>query len=195
MKTRLIAVVLLVSLFVFPAALYAQGTDSESVLKAITEALHKKDVEAAVALLADDIVQTLVPPPSGTGVYKGKEEMRARFKEVVAVNAFHKFNSCQTSGDKATCSVTYSDDGLKAMGVASIEMTAEATVQGGKLKAVTWTVSQESLTKLQAAMAPKTLPKGGGTTFPGYALIIALGALALVGGLSVTWAHRHSHGR
>ena len=64
----------------------AQGKDPESVLRAITEALNKKDVEVATALLADDVAQTLLPAPSGTGIYKGKEAMRARFKEVVAGN-------------------------------------------------------------------------------------------------------------
>ncbi len=136
----------------------AQKKSPESVLRAITEALNKKDVEAATALLADDVVQTLVPAPSGTGIYKGKEVMRARFKEVVALNANHKFGKCETSGDKVTCMVMYSDDSTKPLGF-DLEMKCEAVVQNGLLKTVTWTLTDASLAKMQAAMAPTPTPK------------------------------------
>jgi hypothetical protein len=88
----------------------AQGKGPETVLKAIPEALNRKDVDGAAALLADDVTQTLIPASSGTGIYKGKDAMRARFQEVVAGNPTHKLTHCQTSGDKVTCAATYSDD-------------------------------------------------------------------------------------
>ncbi len=122
------------------------------MLRAITDALNKKDAETAAALLADDVTQTLVPAPSGTCIYKGKDGMHARFKEVVALNANHKFGKCDTSGDKVTCAVTYSDDSTKPLGF-DLEMKAEAVVQNGLLKTVTWTLSDASLAKMQAAMA------------------------------------------
>src|SRR5512135_588081 len=61
----------------------------EAVLRAITEALNNKDAGAATAFLADDVTQTLIPAPSGTGVYNGKATLSARFKEVVAGNPVH----------------------------------------------------------------------------------------------------------
>ncbi len=130
----------------------AQGKDPETVLKAITGALNKKDVETATALLADDVVQTLVPAPSGTGIYQGKEAMRARFKEVVAGNPTHKLTSCQTSGDQVICAATYSDDSTKPLGF-DLEFTVDAIVQNGLLKTVTWKMTDASLAKMQAAMA------------------------------------------
>jgi ketosteroid isomerase-like protein len=135
-----------------------QGRDPESVLRAITDALNKKDVQAATALLADDVVQTLVPAPSGTGIYKGKEAMRARFKEVVAGNPTHRLTSCQTSGDKVTCAATYNDDSTKPLGF-DLEFTVDAVVQNGLLKTVMWTMTPQSLAKMQAAMAPTPTPK------------------------------------
>jgi hypothetical protein len=133
-------------------ALPAQGKDPESVLRAITEALNHKDVEAATVLLADDVVQTLIPAPSGTGIYKDKEAMHARFKEVVAGNPTHKLTSCQTSGDKVICAATYTDDSIKPLGF-DLEFKVEAVVQNGLLKTVTWAMTDASLAKMQAAMA------------------------------------------
>jgi hypothetical protein len=130
----------------------AQGKAPESVLRAITEALNKKDVEAATALLADDVAQTLLPAPSGTGIYKSKEAMRAHFKEVVAGNPTHKLTSCQTSGDQVICAATYSDDSTKPLGF-DLEFTVDAIVQNGLLKTVTWQMTDASLAKMQAAMA------------------------------------------
>ena len=130
----------------------AQGKGPETVLKAITDALNKKDVETATALLADDVTQTLIPAPSGTGIYKGKEAMRARFKEVVAGNPTHKLTRCQTSGDKVTCAATYSDDSTQPLGF-DLEFTVDAIVQNGLLKTVTWAMTDASLAKMQAAMA------------------------------------------
>ncbi len=124
----------------------------EAVLRAITEALNNKDVEKATGYLAEDVTQTLIPAPSGTGVYQGKEAMHARFIEVVAVNPAHKLVSCQTSGDRVSCSAIYSDDTTQPLGF-DLGMTVDATVQNGLLKEVTWKMTPETLAKVQAAMA------------------------------------------
>jgi hypothetical protein len=141
----------------------AQGKDPEAVLRAITDALNKKDVETATALLADDVAQTLVPAPSGTGIYKGKEAMRARFKEVVAGNPTHKLTRCQTGGDQVICAATYSDDSTKPLGF-DLEFKVDAVVQNGLLKTVTWAMTDASLAKMQAAMA-NTQPQAIALTF------------------------------
>lgn len=139
------------------AAPRVQEKNPETVLRAITDALNKKDVEAATALLADDVTQTLIPAPSGTGVYQGKDAMHARFKEVVAANPTHKIISCQTSGDKVTCAATYTDDSIEPLGF-DLEFNVEAVVQNGLLKTVTWKMTDQSLAKMQAAMASTPAP-------------------------------------
>lgn len=128
-----------------------QVKNPEAVLRAVTEALNGKDVEAATALLADDVTQTLIPAPEGTGVYKGKEAMHARFQEVVAANPVHTLRSCLTSGDKVTCAATYSDDSTKPLGF-DLEFKVEAVVQNGLLKTVIWRMTAASLSKMEAAM-------------------------------------------
>jgi hypothetical protein len=138
----------------------AQAKSPEAVLRAIIDALNNKDVDKATGFLADDVTQTLIPAPSGTGLYQGKEAMSARFSEVVAANPVHKLLSCQTSGDRVSCSATYSDDTTRPLGF-DLGMTVDATVQNGLLKEVTWKMTPETLAKVQAAMAaaqPKTTP-------------------------------------
>ncbi len=139
------------------ATLTAQVKSPEAVLRAITEALNKKDAEAATALVADDVMQTLIPAPSGTGIYQGKEAMRARFKEVVAGNPVHKLTNCQTTGDQVVCDATYADDSTKPLGF-DLEFTVDAVVENGLLKTVIWKMTDASLAKMQAAMASAQLP-------------------------------------
>ena len=191
MNRNWIVALLLVGVLASPVTLYAQATDAESVLKAVSEALNVKDVDKAIALVADDAVLTLAPaPPGGTGVYRGKEQIHARFKEVVAANTDHKFGRCQTQGDKVTCSATVLDDAMRSMGLSALDFTVEATAQGGKLKSVTWTLSPDALAKLQAAMAPKTMPETG-AAFPLYSLAAWLGAGVLLAGLGLGLLRRH----
>ena len=129
----------------------------EAVLRAITEALNNKDVGAAAAMLADNVTQTLIPAPSGTGVYNGKAALSARFKEVVAVNPVHRLTQCQTINDQVTCQATFSDDSTRPLGF-DLEFKVTAIVQAGLLKSVTWAMTDQSLAKMQAAMAPQPTP-------------------------------------
>jgi hypothetical protein len=59
----------------------------------------------------------------------------------------------------------------------------EYVVQDGKITSYTWTPTEETVAKLQAAMA--ALPETGGVVFPTYALIMALGGLGILSGLGL----------
>jgi hypothetical protein len=52
---------------------------------------------------------------------------------------------------------TYSDDSTKPLGF-DLEFNVEAVVQNGLLKTVTWKMTDASLAKMQAAMAPQPTP-------------------------------------
>ena len=56
-----------------------------------------------------------------------------------------------------TCAATYSDDSTKPLGF-DLEFTVDAIVQNGLLKTVTWKMTDASLAKMQAAMAPAPTP-------------------------------------
>lgn len=59
MKTRIIAMTALVVMLALPAALYAQETDPVVVVMAEIEAFNAGDIDAALALYADDVVITI----------------------------------------------------------------------------------------------------------------------------------------
>ena len=183
----------LVVMLALPAALYAQETDPVAVVMAEIEALNAGDIDAALALYADDVVIKLVPPipPDSPDTYTGKADLRAWFEGLVAVNWKGELEILQVEGDTVTTKSRTWADPTRALGVAPLEATLVYTVQDGKIKGWTWTLSDESLAKLQAAMA--ALPESGGDAFPTYALVMALAGLAILGGIGLTLLRRRSH--
>jgi len=193
MKTRLIAITTLVVMLALPAALYAQETDPAAVVMAIVEPLNAGDIDAAMAFFADDAVVKLVPPipPDSPDTFTGAEEIRAWFEGLVAMNFEIHIEILQVEGDTVTTRTSSWVDATREMGVAPLVATEVYIVQGGKIKGFTWTISDESLTAIQAAMA--ALPETGGAAFPSYALAMALGGLAILGGLGLKLLRRRSH--
>ena len=192
MKMRIVALMALVAMLALPLAVFAQETDPMSVVNAWHDALNGYDIDAALSYLADGAEVTIVPPlDGGSGVYSGKEEIRGLYEGFVAANFSCALSDCQVDGETVTCIDTYTDDGLKAMGVDFIEGEWVAAVREGKIQSYTYTISAESLAKFPPP--PEAVPVTGGGALPNYALVIALGALTLAGGLVVQWLGRRSH--
>jgi uncharacterized protein (TIGR02246 family) len=185
MKTRMILLVVLVLLLALPVALHAQETDPEAVVTAVFEAMNAGDVETALSYYADDAVFDVVPFSTHTG----KEEIRAYFEEAAALNAATEYENLQVEGDTVTMTAWYTDDDLRAIGL-NLEGIEEITVQDGKIVSETWTATEETMAALEAVMA--TLPETGGEALPIYAVVMALGGLALAGGFGVEFLRRRS---
>lgn len=191
MNTKMIAMTLLAVMIVLPTALYAQATDPESLMGALGEALMAKDVDAAMALVAYDAVITIVPPPPGTtGVFAGKEEIRAWYEQLVAWNFRAEISNFQVEGDRATWTTKAWADPFKPLGILPLEYSAEGVFQEGKIVSYTDTMTAESVAKLQAAMA--ALPVTGGARL-GSGLLLWLGAGALLIGALAAGLRRFSH--
>jgi hypothetical protein len=77
--------------------------------------------------------------------------------------------------------------------VTPLEATEVYVIKNGKIASETWTLSLESLDKLQAALA--ALPETGGVAFPTYALVMAMGGLAILSGFGLKLLRRRSHQR
>lgn len=122
----------------------------------LEEALNAGDVNAAMALFTADAVVKLVPalPPGSPDTFTGAEEIRAWFEELVAMNFEIGIEVLQVEGDTVTTRTSTWVDATREMGVAPLVATEVYTVQDGKIKGFTWTISDESLAKVQAAMAP-----------------------------------------
>jgi len=149
MRNLLIVTTLFVSVFILlisPLQIAAQKTDPESVLRAIFDALNNRDVDGALALVADDAVIIV-----DQFVSRGKGEMRNWWEGITAVNAFTQASNFQVDGDKATWSATVSIDPWRALGLPPLDHTCEGIVQEGLLKSYSFMMTDESMAKLKIA--------------------------------------------
>jgi hypothetical protein len=177
----------LAMMFVLPSPLRAQGTDQVAVLKAMEEALNAGDVDAAMALFTDDAVVALA---FFDETYTGAEEIRAWFEGLVAANFELHLEILQTNGNTITTKTTTWIDFTREMGIAPLVAEEAYTFQDDKIAGFTWTPTDETAAKIQAALA--TLPETGGVVFPSYLLVTALGGLAILGGLGLALLRRRS---
>jgi ketosteroid isomerase-like protein len=191
MKIRIVALMALVAMLAVPLAVLAQETDPMSVVNTWHDALNGYDIDAALSYLADGAVITIVPPlDGGSGVYSGKEEIRGLYEGFVAANFSCALSDCQVDGETVTCIDSYTDDGLKAMGVDFIEGEWVATVRDGKIQSYTYTISAESLAKFPPP--PEAVPVTGGNALPSYGLLVMMGSLAAASGLGLQWLRHRS---
>jgi ketosteroid isomerase-like protein len=198
MKTRLFALTLVVLLFALPVGIRAQETDPVSIITAWIDAQNAGDVDASLALLADDTYITLVPPPmeGHDGVFRGKEEIRAWWENLSGLNGTGTVSDCQVDGETVTCLLNYTDDSLIALGLDSIDNEFVVIVQEGKIQTYTATMTEESLAALTEAMASIALPESGGSAFPITAVLTVLGGLVGISGLGLKalgWRRRKTN--
>jgi len=130
----------------------AQTTDPVAVVDAYRVATGH-DVEAALALVADDATFTTVPPPPGTpGKWTGKEQIRQLLEFTVVMNAVHeRVGSATLDGDKVTMTVMILNNNFRKWGIGAVEHTYEAVVQGGKIKSLITTMSPSERPRVAAA--------------------------------------------
>jgi len=120
----------------------------EEIANAWMAALAKENIDEALSYLAPDAVVSIIPPGDNSdGVYNGHAEIRGWYEPIVAAHGVGTLSDCKLSGDTLTCLNTYADDGLKGMGVDSIEGEWVAVFQDGKIQSYTFTMTPESLAK------------------------------------------------
>lgn len=160
----------------------AQGTDLAAVATTSVDTISAGDVAASLATFADDaVVNILIPGAPET--YTGVEEIRPWLEGLVAQNWEGQVEILKVEGDTVTSRLTSYMDPTRALGIAPLTGMEEYVVQDGKITSYTWTPTEETVAKLQAAMA--ALPETGGVVFPTYALIMALGGLGILSGLGL----------
>ena len=195
MKIRWIVLASLTLMLMLPTALFAQAMTPEEVVTALIEAVKTHDIEAGVALFADDAVYTVLPltpldMPGPTIV--GRDAIRAYWEAIVAKHVEVTREITGVEGNTVTTLVRYVDDDLRSLGIESIELTEELVVQDGKITNYTSTMSDESVAEVMAALPPETVPETGGAAFPTYAVIMVIGGLTISAGLGLTLLHRRS---
>lgn len=132
----------------------------EEIAEAWANALAEGKIEEALSYLTADAVVSIVPPEAdGDGVYHGHVEIRGWYESIIVAHGVGTLSECKLSGDTMTCLDSYSDDGLKALGVDYIEGEWVAVIQDGKINSYTFTITPESLAKFPAPPeAPTSTP-------------------------------------
>jgi ketosteroid isomerase-like protein len=144
-------------LFVVSMPAFAQTNDPESVIRGIVEALNSGDIDSALNLVAEDSVITLFPAPPGTnGVFVGKEEIRGWWESFTAAHGSSEITSFSAQGNTATWKATVSDDILQSLGLGSAEFDGVGIVQNGLLKTYAWSMTDEAMAALEAALVRTT---------------------------------------
>jgi ketosteroid isomerase-like protein len=161
LAAQAITAVLLVSLLALTADSHAQADDPAAVFHAFNTAVNAHDVEAALALFADDaVVQFPNQPPPNT--YRGTAEIRAWLQADAGQNISVQTEQVQVEGDRVSCLGKVDIDSLRPLGI-TLTGPAEAVVQGGKITSFTFTLNDDTLARLQAIQAPpQALPATGG---------------------------------
>ena len=131
-----------------PGTLRAQGSDPEALARAVKEAMSAGDLEAVLALYADDAVLDL----GAMGRISGKEELRGFFQDRFSHHATWETSDYQVEGNAVTFKSRYSSDRMRSLGV-TLEATEVIVIENGKIATDTWTATDESMAAYRAARA------------------------------------------
>jgi hypothetical protein len=188
MKTVLFAMIstALLVLLALPGAIAAQGNDPGSVVTAFDAALSAGDVEATLALFADNAVIK-----TQTGTFTGTTQIRGLLTQLVAQHFQFVSSNRQVNGNTETHMAKVSRDDWRKLGIAPLDATAEVVVENGKITSFNVAYTQESLAALKAAQAKaqaQALPRAGEPTVA--LTVLVLGAL---GSISLGFALRRAH--
>jgi len=137
-------------------AAMANQAEKENVLTAMWDALNAGDVEATMALFTDDaIIKVLYGDARPPSSHIGREQVRVFMEKLVAGNFKIQFEILQVLGDIViTRSKTWMDPTIK-LGIAPMDYIDIYPIQDGKIKGFVCVLTDESVAKIKAALAPK----------------------------------------
>lgn len=131
----------------------AQTTDPTSVVETFFDTTTT-DIDAALALVTDDAVIRIVPPPPNTpgGVWTGKEQIRG-YLEFIRTQApvRERVGNVQMVGDKYVFTVKITVNDFRKWGVGAVEHTNEVVLQEGKIKSLTSIMAPAERDRVRAA--------------------------------------------
>lgn len=144
------------------------------------------DPEATLALMTDDPVVSITPPPPGTsGVWSGKEAVRQwnAFRKTQA-SSIRVVGSPQVEGNKVTLKAMIDSNNFRTWGTGSVEHTIEIVVEGAKVKLYTSIMAPAERERVaaaaRAAWAPTGMPRTGGQQPVPFSLLLALSMLTMI---------------
>lgn len=151
----------------FTAQAMAQVNDPPGVVDAYERARSMRNVDAALAVFADDAVVRLVD--RGTVSFTGKTDIRRFLQDVGVRNVPLLISSRHVVGT----TVTWTErDQFQAQ--TAVDLSAEAVVQDGKIKSLLYRVGTAVTAEGRPAEAPARLPAA-----MALAVVVGLGVVLL----------------
>lgn len=131
------------------------GAKPDEIALQLAEATKAQDLEAALALFADDAVVTSVSPEPFTG----KAEIQGWLEGMFADNFQLELEIVEVNGNVVIERDTMTMDSMRFYGIETLTGTSEITVEAGKITAFNFSFSDKTLADLQAApfVAPENL--------------------------------------
>jgi hypothetical protein len=154
--------------------------------------------EAALGIVADDVVIQIVPaPPGTTGIWTGKQEVAMWLQFVKSQFISQELvGEPRIDGNKVSASYMLYVNDFRKWGIGSVRHTFEGVVEGGKIKTFTASIAPEERQRVadaaQAfarsqgqAQAPAGMPRTGAGQDALFQALALFGAMAAVAGLTV----------
>jgi hypothetical protein len=171
----------------------AQAGDPLTVFNNFIE-FRTTNPEAALGIVADDVVIQIVPaPPGTTGIWTGKQEVGMWLQFVKSQFISQEIvGEPRVDGNKVTATYMVYVNDFRKWGIGSVRHTFEGVVEGGKIKTFTASIAPEERQRVanaaqafaqsqSQAQAPAGMPRTGAgqdALFQVLALVAAIAALA-----------------
>jgi hypothetical protein len=187
---RVLQIVVTLALLAIPTSAASAQTggvtvsqDPTAVVTAFVNANAARNVDAALALVADNATFTLLTSQSlgapAADVYTGKAQIRSEFIETAPQGL--QLVSIQASGNTATAILSSdADEQLRSMGLAQMGFVLVATVENGQITSATLDFTPETKSVIQIISSGPAGPVGMPTTGGGDQAAVLV-SLALMG--------------
>ena len=127
----------------------------DQVALQLVEAINAQDLEAALALFAEDAVVTSVSPEP----FEGKAEIQGWLEGMISDNFHLEEVIAEVNGNVVVGHDTMSMDSMSFYGIDTLTGVSETTVENGEITALNFSFSDETLADMGAApfVAPEDL--------------------------------------
>ena len=134
-------------------AAFMTGMEAEATVQALADALNAGDVDAAVALIADNAIFDMADGEP----LNGADQFRELFDYLVAGHFRIEATPKNTDGGTVTTDTKTWGDGIPGGGPNIA--TEVYVVEDGKITSITWTPTEETIANLTAAMEASATPE------------------------------------
>ena len=137
------------------AAPPVQQSETEAVYRAAIEAFNAGDLDAGMALYAEDAAKAVVPPPPPTNnVWNGTDEIRTNMEMLLGRNGQWRLYDFHEDGETAMFSVQFeSDDFFKDLNLYPLDFTGVALVRDGLIVSEAWSMTKATQERIDKVLA------------------------------------------